>query len=77
MDGGMSHLHARMGMGAGDHHGRGAGGPGGERDQFQNMLKNLIDIKESKRMNQIPPSVFDTSSFKPIAPVVEKVKDAK
>ena len=66
--------HHQMRMGHGDHHGRAVGG---ERDQFQSMMKNLIDVKEQKRMTQIPPSVFDSSSFKPVAPVVEKQKDSK
>jgi hypothetical protein len=59
------------------HHlqGRGATGPQSERDQFQQMLKNLIDSKESKKISQIPPSVFDSSAFRPIAPAVEKSKD--
>lgn len=65
---------AMGGMVSAHYGGRGAGGPS-ERDQFQQMLKSLIDSKEAKKVTQIPPSAFDSTLFRPAAPPVEKSKD--
>ena len=65
----MAHPGMMMGGGGMMRRGGGGGGEGGERDQFQQILKGLIDIKEQKKVSMISPSVFEPTMFRPQAPV--------
>lgn len=50
------------GMG-GDMRGEGRG------ESSQQMLKSIVDAKDTTRLTRIPPSVFAADAYKPAAPV--------